>query len=685
MVRIPVGNFGQGVPQRQESRAPVSTGGEFIAQGLSTLARSVQGVADQKAQEARKAEAEAKQKQDEQDQADFLIHFSNFSLEESNLSNIAKQDIETGTDADTAAETYNAELANSWAKTVEKIPQSRRAMAEVAFTRSKNATLSNFQPLAETAKAKNSVAAFGQVFENGLNDANPDRGYATVVSSLDLGVKSGAFSPEFAAKKKQEFKNTRTLSTVKLQLANAVDVDALDKIDTFLKDEKQSANLTLEQRTAFQVQIAGQKKQIEHAALVASNKKEKDAIQAFNEMTDKIRSGGRIDADTFLNLANQLKGTRLEGQEKVQLENYQHVQEFWQTPLPLAAQKLRKIESDASTRETKDPAAFQERIKTYRAIFDKRVALAKNSPLEYYSNITGQVKPPIDFTVLGQPEGQQKFIGVLNDRFRDISAMQQRDGLIVKANPFYPEEVATIKQILASQSEDAKLLIMSNIAKAAQSKDKDGNDQFDNALFTGAINAVTDDNPALKLAGFAQAKNLKSTNGASVANLVLAGDKVRKDRTITLPSDSVIQYEFNQVVAGAMPVGSQMHTDMLRMTQMVYAGLSARDGITEQDKDSVDQDIFRVAVGLATGGIGEWGGGKVIKPYGMTDDVFDNKVQASIVQQASIAGLDYRNFDDTPLIPILNGGEGEYYVSDGRGGIITNPKTKRPLLIKVTK
>lgn len=680
MVRIPVGNFGQGVPQRQESRAPVSTGGEYIAQGLSTLARSVQGVADQKAQEARKAEAEAKQKQDEQDQADFLIHFSNFSLEESNLSNIAKQDIETGTDADTAAETYNAELANSWAKTVEKIPQSRRAMAEVAFTRSKNATLSNFQPLAETAKAKNSVAAFGQVFENGLNDANPDRGYATVVSSLDLGVKSGAFSPEFAAKKKQEFKNTRTLSTVKLQLASAVDVAELDKIDAFLKDEKQSANLTLEQRTAFQVQIAGQKKQIEHAGKVATEKRERDSLQAFNQMTDKIQSGGRIDGDAFLSLASQLKGTRLDGQEKILLENYKEVQEFWQMPLPDAAQKIRQKESDALTRETKDPIAYQKWSRAYRTIFDKRMTLAKTAPLDYYTNITGKVKEPIDFSILGQPDGQQKLVGMLNDRMGTISAMQQRDGYVVAANPFYPQEVATIKQILTSSSDDGKLLIMSSLAKAAQIGDR-----YDNALLTGAINAVTDDNPALKLASFAQAKNLKSTNGASVANLVLTGDRVRKEKTITLPSDMLMQQEFNLAVGAAIPVGSQMHADMLRMTQMVYAGLSARDGKTEQDKDSVDQDIFRVAVGLATGGIGEWGGGKVIKPYAMTDDDFDNKVQAAIVQQASIAGLDYRNFDDTPLVPILNGGEGQYYVSDGRGGIITNPKTKRPLLIEVSK
>lgn len=680
MVRIPVGNFGQGVPQRQESRAPVSTGGEFIAQGLSTLARSVQGVADQKAQEARKAEAEAKQKQDEQDQADFLIQFSNHSLNESGFSNEANRELESGRDLDTVLETYNAQVADSWAKTVEKIPQSRRVIAEAAFTRSKNATLSNFQPLAETAKAKNSVAAFGQVWQNSLNDSNPDRGYATVSAYLDNGVKSGAIKPEFAINKKHEWKNTKTLNTTKLQLANAADVSELDKIDAFLKDEKQSANLTLEQRTAFQVQIAGQKKQIEHAGKVATDKRERDAGQAFNSLVDKIQSGGLMDADSFLTVAKQLEGTQYQGKEKILAQNYTAIQQFRQQPLTVQADQLRRMQAISVSKETKNPAEYQKWMKVYEDTYKKNSTLAKTAPLEYFTNITGQVKEPIDFSILGQPDGQQKLVGMLNDRMGTISAMQKRDGYVVAANPFYPQEVATIKQILTSSSDDGKLLIMSSLAKAAQIGDR-----YDNALLTGAINAVTDDNPALKLASFAQAKNLKSTNGASVANLVLTGDRVRKEKTITLPSDMLMQQEFNLAVGAAIPIGSQMHADMLRMTQMVYAGLSARDGKTEQDKDSVDQDIFRVAVGLATGGIGEWGGGKVIKPYAMTDDSFDEQVKNSIMSAANKAGLDYRNFDDTPLVPILNGKEGQYYVSDGRGGIITNPKTKQPLLIEVSK
>ena len=129
-----------------------------------------------------------------------------------------------------------------------------------------------------------------------------------------------------------------------------------------------------------------------------------------------------------------------------------------------------------------------------------------------------------------------------------------------------------------------------------------------------------------------------------------------------------------------------MHGDLLHMTQMIYAGLSARDGKIKQNPDAKpDSDIFKKAFDLATGGVTEHGGSKVFKPYGMADDVFNQKLNNAIVNAAGGAGLDYRDIDDSPLLPVIGGSEGQYYISNGAGGAVMNPKTKRPLLIEVKK
>ena len=75
----------------------------------------------------------------------------------------------------------------------------------------------------------------------------------------------------------------------------------------------------------------------------------------------------------------------------------------------------------------------------------------------------------------------------------------------------------------------------------------------------------------------------------------------------------------------------------------------------------------------------------VLKPYGMPNDDFDTKLQASLSSAAKAAGLDITEIDDSPLMPVINGGEGQYHVSDGMGSVLINPKTKRPLLIEVKR
>lgn len=677
-MKIQTGNFGNALPQDQGARRVADTNAGAIAQGAAQLAQTGQQVIMQ--QQAKDLQ-EFEQKKATQERVTSLTKLTAAELEADRIGGELYDRVKRGEIDTTTAQTEYSKTWSEFQKTQlsDVADPEHKQLLGAQFGQYQARQYSRFNAGEREAFDAKAKGDFTGLYDNivQLSIKDPAKAKQKLADALLIAPFAQDEKARIAQRGAQEIDSAQ----VKYRINQAGDdIDQLKAVQSELRAKDKLTGLQPDAKEGMWASIQGKIDQVGRAAQVQKDQRERIAAKSIANLAKQIQSGGAIDPQLWVDAETATQGTSLQGQVGNLRKNAVEINKFQGLPLSEQSSQLRKMQALFQERATKDPVAMQQWLKVYSDIYTQNLKKAKDAPLEYLASLTGQVQPPLNFDALMQPNGTRALSGQLGERMSAIAAMQNRDGYQVAANPFYPEEVAAIKNVLKRVGDDQKLAIMSMLASSARV-----GDQHDDVLLSGAISAITDDSPALRLAGFAHAQNLRSTMGASVAHLVLQGDRVRKEKTVTLPQDAIIQQEFNSAIAGAVPVGSQMHRDMMHMTQLVYAGLSARDSKIDQAKDVVDEDLFQTAFSLATGGVVDHAGSMVLKPYGMPNDEFDTKLQASLNSAASVSGLDVNDLDDSPLVPVLNGGEGQYHVSDGQGGVVINPKTKRPLLIEVKR
>ena len=97
--------------------------------------------------------------------------------------------------------------------------------------------------------------------------------------------------------------------------------------------------------------------------------------------------------------------------------------------------------------------------------------------------------------------------------------------------------------------------------------------------------------------------------------------------------------------------------------------------------DDLDKKTATAAFDMATGGVAERAGAKVIKPYGMDDDTFNKSVDMQIEGMAKNSKIPVSQLEDMPLSPVP-GKEGSYYLLNA-GRVQIDPDTQKPIMVIV--
>lgn len=114
----------------------------------------------------------------------------------------------------------------------------------------------------------------------------------------------------------------------------------------------------------------------------------------------------------------------------------------------------------------------------------------------------------------------------------------------------------------------------------------------------------------------------------------------------------------------------------------MYAGMAGPKGVTHDGAQlEVDGDLAEQAVTMATGGIGEHAGSKVVKPYGMSDKVFSKIVDIELQGISERTKFPVGQLEDMPLSPVP-GQEGTYYLLNA-GRVQIDPTTNQPMTVKL--
>jgi hypothetical protein len=164
--------------------------------------------------------------------------------------------------------------------------------------------------------------------------------------------------------------------------------------------------------------------------------------------------------------------------------------------------------------------------------------------------------------------------------------------------------------------------------------------------------------------------------------MLLSGSKVLADKSTPMPKDAMFRESFDQAVGNSLTPGTPQREQAYLAYKSLYAGMSGPKGVKHDGPSpEIDGDLAEQAITLATGGVGERGGAKVIKPYGMSDKVFDKVVDIELEGLATRSKFPVGQLEDMPLSPVP-GKEGSYYLINA-GRVQIDPSTNQPMVVKV--
>lgn len=482
--------------------------------------------------------------------------------------------------------------------------------------------------------------------------------------------------PDQVDKALQDFSDKNwTNHATQRYIASREDPAALAQLETDLtaEDGYYAARLDTDKRNALLSQVMSGRTRLDARAQVEADKREAVAEREVTWFRDQLVTGQEIAGARWQEGMANVAGTAQEGAFKEAQAMATEVQEFRSRPFAEQEAYVRALESQARTTPSDDPKRDLSRLNTLRSAFDASRKQAAEDPLTFLANQTGIQVPPLALQSLAT--GDPSVVSAqLQSRFATLASVRKSYGPEVGLSPWLPEEVAIVREFFAKADDKGRLSLLSVLSSATP----------DAASYAGALKPIAADEPLYMAAGMAQFRQLKGPDGTPLPPLILSGARIRADKTVPQPSDQTLRLAFDERVGDALPAGSTARKQAFEVFAAVYAGRGQTTGVRHEaygGEISANNDLADEAIELATGGVSEINDVRVLRPYGMSEDDFEDRLGRGVSAAAAASGFDRAILEDMPVQPVP-GREGAYYLLND-GAVQLDPKTGKPLLVTV--
>ncbi|MBM5460289.1 hypothetical protein H8F21_22245 [Pseudomonas sp. P66] len=364
-----------------------------------------------------------------------------------------------------------------------------------------------------------------------------------------------------------------------------------------------------------------------------------------------------------------LAGTSMAGEYNTRVQEMNEVQDLLRKPMLEQQQYLDSKRRQMA--ETGGSPASISNLNRLQTAVDNNIKMMREDPLTFNAMRTGQDVEPLDISGIATPEGQVKLAEQLGQRYDIVNSVRSAYGPQVARNPWKPGEQAMLAAVLAQADDSTKLTIFSTLAQSAPT----------GADYAASIKPLVADQPVTVLAGFATFKGYKGPDGTDVPKMLLQGQKILADKSVPMPEETKLAAAFDERVGLSLTPGSQQREQAYLGFKALYASTAMATGKGYETGDDPDSKTADKAVEMATGGIAERASHKVIKPYGMTDHVFNKVVDIELEGLSKRTEFPIGQLEDMPLEPVP-GKEGIYYLMNA-DRIQVDPKTNEPMIVRV--
>jgi hypothetical protein len=492
--------------------------------------------------------------------------------------------------------------------------------------------------------------------------ADPSRPMSELYGKLDaigMGVQ-GFMAPDQFEKMKRGAQERLSLGRVNTLFKTADSPEQLDALATditgqkYIMDSAKAAN--------YLGQIETKKSQMLNRSDVESGKRESAASAAVNKLQAAAVSPYPLDPAYEAELLDKTVGTESHSAALAAVADKKANGMAQTMPLNQLKAEIDAFTEEAKTIGTTDTAFVKSSVDRKNAIYNARLKVAKTYPMEAIRGETGMEFPPLNFTDSTTLSAQ------ISDRLEAVKAYSKQQGIGgIPMNPFTELEQGAIVELLGKGGDSAKMALIQSVAKASTSP----------VVFREAMASVKLNSPANYYAGELFMLTPNDKVGQDVVKEYYAGEKIRADGTKPLVSDGVLLGEFATRIGSAVDPDTDDFKSGLERFKRLYAAASQSN-----DKTIVDSDAAERAFSLATGGLANYGGSIVVKPWGMKQGEFSEQATLQIRRMNVKHKLDIEDPEDVQLdsVPGFPG----YYTMIGEDGFPRIDKQNKPILLRIS-
>ncbi|KRP91058.1 hypothetical protein TX25_18860 [Pseudomonas lactis] len=488
----------------------------------------------------------------------------------------------------------------------------------------------------------------------------------------DIDVAGRLAFGETWASKKQEFKdgNWTTHATQRV-IESRESIGSLQKLehDLTAEDGFYAKKLDPEKRNQLLNTVSGRIFQVKEHQQRQAEMREMKAERILTQMDRQAATGVPPTPADQQRWKSALSGTSAAGEFSTRMQEMTQVQTLLRQPPAVAQQFIDRQRQQMQSNGAS--VAEQANLDRLQRAVDSNTKMMRETPLVFNAMRTGADVAPLDVSGITSTEGQQKLGEQIAERFDVVNSVRKAYGPDVNRNPWKPEEQVMLSSLIKQADDSTKLQLFGAIAGSSPS----------GADYAAAIKPLVADDPIVTLAGMAQFRGLKGADGTDVPRTLLSGAKVLTDKSVPLPKDNFFRQAFDEHAGASLVPGTPQREQAYLAFKSLYAGTAASKGLKYDEGDDLDSKTSQAAFDMATGGVAERAGARVIKPYGMDDDTFNKSVDMQIEGMAKNSKLPVSQLEDMPLSPVP-GKEGSYYLMNA-GRIQIDPDTQKPMVVIV--
>ena len=373
-------------------------------------------------------------------------------------------------------------------------------------------------------------------------------------------------------------------------------------------------------------------------AKVQANKRNSDASKTLNEYKANVLTGRAQDSDYESNVAQLVAGTESEAEFNFLKQQSVNFQKFANKSTS-EQQKLINEQKAKMKNTPSSSAADEEKILgVYEEIYKNKIETAKNNPNQLVREAGVEVHSLGGTSI--NTNTSNWIDGAIDN---GVSQLAMKDANIT-VKPISAEDLPEAKKAFEAKSVNDKLSFIGELINKTKGVPNG------TRIWGATLGQLGSGDQNYIAAGIAKMNNFRSTENRELATSIVNGTQLLKNKQLIMPKDAELKAAFNDYVGNT--VSGTSANNSFNVFKAVYADtMDARNLQHKAADEAPDKEVLKFALAASTGGVyqqsgkftnymgGKMDNWKVSKPYGMTDDTFESRIDAGYTSLAKHTGM----------------------------------------------